>query len=83
MSRKIKTTRMTRVCQTSTPVEYSTPGGGTLTYGSCHRHSWFMAMIHCPPKDIRLLAHALLEAVDHAEGKTREPERTKDAPSKS
>lgn len=74
MARKIN-----RVCRTQSTVEYETPGGGLLTYGSCRRHKWFMAMIHCPPKDIRLLAHALLDAVDHAEGKTREPERTKDA----
>jgi hypothetical protein len=69
MARKIKTTRMHKVCQTEDTVEFTTPDGGSLTYGSCRRHGYFMAMVHCPTADVRRIASALLEAVEAAEHK--------------
>jgi len=60
---------MKRLCQAADVAEYHTPDGGTLAYGSCKKHGYFMAMIHCSTADVRNLAKALLEAADHAEAK--------------
>jgi len=64
---RLRSNTLTKVCETEPAGEYQTPQGGTLAYGPCRRHGWFMAMVHCPTADIRKLAEALLEAVDAAE----------------
>lgn len=69
MAKKIKSTRMTKVCQSEGTIEFETPSGGTLVYGPCRRHGWFMAMIHCSPADVKQLAVSLLEAAENAEAR--------------
>jgi hypothetical protein len=83
MMPRLRSNTLTKVCETHGPVEFQTPQGGTLAYGSCRRHGWFMAMMHCPVSDIRSFAESLLEAADVAEAKSGQhgkPSATKGAP---
>jgi hypothetical protein len=67
MARRLRSNTMKRLCQTDQTEEFCTPDGGTLVYGSCKKHDFFMATIHCSAADIRKIAESLLEAASIAE----------------
>jgi hypothetical protein len=64
--------RKTHLCGTGTETtEFKTPNGGELVYGPCTDHGWFLAIVHCPPSDVRTFAEAILQACDSMEAKAR------------
>jgi hypothetical protein len=67
MGKRLRSNTMQRLCQTQESTEVETPGGGSFVYGPCKKHDFFMALIHAPISDVRLIAESLLEAVQHAE----------------
>jgi len=69
--RRMGIKKMQQLCGTDEITEFNTPAGGKLVYGSCKKHDFFIAMIHCPTTDVRAFAESLLEAVSNMESKQR------------
>jgi len=64
---------MQKLCQSEETVEFETPDGGTLTYGPCKKHGWFMMMVHCPTSDVHAIAESILEAAKRIGGQHGNP----------